>query len=78
MKKAYTKALCIDSLSKFFEVGTIYPLIKGAYNNGLHVVGATKDGDVIDLTCHAFIAPCGKMATIETADDQPHIVFIEL
>lgn len=78
MKKAFKKVLCIESENKFFKVGTIYPLITAANNNGQHIISADDEGEVYSLLCHDYgDYEARTIDTIETPDP-PRVVFIKL
>lgn len=56
--KRFNECVCTKSNSDVFRPGFIYPIC--GWRNGIHVIGATSDGDPYDLECHNFgdiIAP---------------------
>jgi hypothetical protein len=50
--KRFDECVCIKSNSDIFKPGFIYPIC--GWNNGIHIIGETSNGDPYDLVCHNF------------------------
>lgn len=85
MKKAYYKALCIESNnSDLFKIGTVYAGIKKTGNDWMHIITVDINGVVMDCLCQCFSGKSGfpdgtdSIDTIETISDDYFAKFIKI